>query len=465
MLIRFGACVVLVLGCCSSLTCAAAVPEREKLKRWFQANVVEAYDKTGQRDAKSDAAARQMVAAFARMHSVDRSPTRDEDDILLEQSAITRKHKCADPMVLYITVRSMEHWHRAPEAIAPYAAQCAEAMQTSAYHPAYKCKSLLRAAQYKMKSKTDIAASIRAARELLERATAHVDAIAADRDVPREIVLDVIEDIGEVSREVTGSREHFAAKAFKTLDARCKDRSLVLTAMANFYRDYAWDARGRGFADQVNEENFELMAERLEPAAMAAEEAWTIDNNNSFACRAMLGIELGQGEGRERMETWFKRAMAADPDSYDACMNKLQYLEPKWYGADVNDMLAFGRECLAGGNWDVGLPLVLIDAHLAAARYTADGYQPRPSPAYFRDDPQAWADVKQVYDEYLRRLPDSLYHRSRYAQIAAWAGQWAEADEQFKAMGDKISYGYFRTGTKYRAARAEVEQHVHAGKQ
>lgn len=463
MSVRIVACVVMAVSFQVSALAHGANAEREKLRNWFQQHVVAAYEKVGHRDDKWNAPARQMLSAFARMHSVDRSPTLDEDDIILTQSAATRKQKCSDPMVLYITVRSMEYWNRAPESIAVYALQCAETMQESGYHPIYKSKALLRAAEYKFRSKKDVGESMKEARTLLERAVEHVEAVAQDADLPREMVYSLIEEIGEVSREVTRDRQEFAVRAFKLLDANCKDRSLVLSVMGKFYADYAWDARGLGFADQVNDENIKLMAERLKPAALAAEEAWTLDQHNVRASLVMPQVELGQGEGRERMETWFKRAMIADPDSYRACGRKLHYLEPKWYGDDVEDMLAFGRECLSGGNWEAGIPLILVDAHLAAARYTEDGYQPKPSPAYFAN-PLTWADVKKVYDEYLRRVPDSLYHRSRYAQIAAWAGQWAEADKQFKVMGDKFSYNYFRTRTKYRAARAEVETHLHEAK-
>jgi uncharacterized protein (UPF0147 family) len=457
---RAGTLVFALIAVASSSAAVAANADTEKQKKWYQQNVVDAYEKVGHGDAKWNDAARAMLAAFARMHATDQTPTRDEDDIIWHQSQVTRKHKCSDPLVQYVTARNLEFWNREPAAIADYVLPVADAMQASRYHAVYKCRALLRAAQYKAKSPQDVGESLRERRKLLEQAMEKLPAIAADADVPRGVIYALMEDIGEVSKLVTNDRQTYAAKAFKILDEKCKDRSLVLAVMGRFYVEYAWDARGLGFANKVNDDNFKLMAERLKPAAVAAEEAWAIDNNNVLPCLVMLQVELGEGEGRERMETWYKRAVAADPDSYSARARKLLYLEPKWHGDDMRDLLAFGRECRDGGNWDAGIPLVLVDAHLTAARYTETGLQPKPSPAYFRDDPQAWADVKQVYDEYLKRVPDSLYHRSRCAQIAAWAGQWAEADKQFKAMGDRFSYNYFRNGTRYRAVRAEVAQHI-----
>ncbi|MEA2736620.1 MAG: hypothetical protein QOE14_3071 [Humisphaera sp.] len=455
--------VIIAVITVSSSVAIAANADTEKQKKWSQQNIVDAYEKVGQGDAKWNDAARTMVAAFARMHATDQTPTRDEDDIIWHQSQVTRKHKCSDPLVQYITARNMEYWNRDVDAVANYVFPTAKAMQASQYHAVYKCRALVRAAQYKAKSTQNVGESLRDGRKFLEQALEHMPAIAADAEVPRGVIFTLMEDIGEVSKLATNDRQTFASRASKILEEKCRDRSLVLSVMANFYVDYAWDARGRGFADAVNDENFKQMGDRLKPAAIAAEESWAIDNNNVLPCLVMLQVELGQGEGRERMETWFKRAIAADPDSEVARRMKLYYLEPKWHGDGVRDILAFGRECRAGGNWDAGTPLLLVDAHLTAARYTESGYQPKPSPEYFKNDPQAWADVKQVYDEYLKRVPDSLYHRSRYAQIAAWAGQWAEADKQFKAMGDRFSYSYFRNGTRYRAVRAEVETHVSGG--
>ena len=111
-------------------------------------------------------------------------------------------------------------------------------------------------------------------------------------------------------------------------------------------------------------------------------------------------------------------------------------------------------------NWDSGIPLILIDAHFDAARYVQGVDLAAQRRAYFQANPQAWTDVKAVYDEYLRRVPDSRYHRSRYAEIASWAGQWEEAERQFKAMGDRFSFTWFRTATHYRQVRVEVQSHL-----
>jgi len=136
------------------------------------------------------------------------------------------------------------------------------------------------------------------------------------------------------------------------------------------------------------------------------------------------------------------------------------YLAPKWYGS-IEQMVAYGRQSLADGDWSRGVPLVLLSAHLEASQYADGGWQPKCQPEYFERHPDAFADVQAVYGEYLKRFPDSVFHRSRYAMIAAWAGKWDIADRELRLIGDRCS-GTWETkyDTTLRALKQEVAAHV-----
>jgi hypothetical protein len=196
----------------------------------------------------------------------------------------------------------------------------------------------------------------------------------------------------------------------------------------------------------------------LQVAAKAGSEAWNIDNTNARAAQLMMRVMLGLGE-LEQEAAWFHRAAQAEPDDFITYRDHLQALEPKW-GGSPEAMIAFGRECLKGGDWDAGIPFILVEAHLALSQYAPDGYKSEPQPQYFRENAQAWQDVKAVHDEYLKRPNPSLYHRSRFAEIALWAGKYEEAAAQFEAMGQKFSYDWFRNDARYNRARAEVAANV-----
>lgn len=468
---RFGSMLfVLAAACCSSVRAAAPATTQssgvapiiyQSEYDWYRRNCVEAYEKFGRHDPRWDAAARRMLTAYAHLHSQEMLPIGgDDDDEILDARSTTLKYKCDDPLVLHITGRAMAYWHRKQEDITDYTLRAAEGLRKSEYHPVFKCYALLRAAECKAIAKESIPESLQQARQFLDDAVAQIPAVLDDPKLPRVVLFNLIDSVGDASELVTRDREMYAARAFKIVDEKCKDRSLVLTISARFHAAHGWDARGGGFADNVSDEQFKTMAKRLVLAAEAGEAAFELDPKNVLAPLVMLRVELGQGEGRARMEQWFARAVAADPNCYEAYWRKLLYLEPKWYGS-VKEMIGFARQSANKANWNAGTPLILIEAHLDASRYTADGYQPKPQPAYFKD-PRVWNDVKRVYDEYLKRFPESLYHRSRYAQIACWAEQWQEADKQFKTMGDKFSFAYFRNRSVYQRVRAELETKLNA---
>src|SRR5262249_50866902 len=85
----------------------------------------------------------------------------------------------------------------------------------------------------------------------------------------------------------------------------------------------------------------------------------------------MMAVELGLGKGKEHLELWFQRAMKLNPDSYYACLNKLTYLEPKWYGS-TEEMLAFARQCALSTNYGGNVALILEKAHETASRYLSE---------------------------------------------------------------------------------------------
>ena len=71
------------------------------------------------------------------------------------------------------------------------------------------------------------------------------------------------------------------------------------------------------------------------------------------------------------MEVWFNRAMALDTNNFDACMSKMQFLYPRWNGSR-EDMIAFGRECVASTKWGGGVPLTLAEALQPVIQLFAD---------------------------------------------------------------------------------------------
>jgi hypothetical protein len=168
----------------------------------------------------------------------------------------------------------------------------------------------------------------------------------------------------------------------------------------------------------------------------------------------MIAVEMGQGQGRERMETWFRRAMQADGDNLRACTAKMLYLEPKWHG-NPEEMLRFGRECLATQNWEGRLPIMLPHVHYTLATCYLDEER---RAAYYRQ-PQVWADIQAALQPLLGKNPDAFYHRTDYANWAVHCGQYAEANKQFELLGDGYSRIIF-SPEQYQAARDKIRANL-----
>jgi hypothetical protein len=140
--------------------------------------------------------------------------------------------------------------------------------------------------------------------------------------------------------------------------------------------------------------------------------------------------------------------MELNPDDVEVCDLMLDNLP-------LREKLAFGRQLLAERNWRGRLPMILVSAHEAMANAANDKTE------YWRQ-PDVWKEIRQVYDTYLEYFPESVYDRSYYALAANRAGQWAEADQQFKILGDKPSLKVFGSMTSYNYQRKKAAKNVAA---
>ncbi len=201
----------------------------------------------------------------------------------------------------------------------------------------------------------------------------------------------------------------------------------VLLIKGNFYINYAWEARGGGWANTVTPQGWRDFAARLATAEEALTRAWELDPTNAGPPTKMLTVALGEDKDRDEMEKWFQRAMDANPDNYDACTSKLYYLEPKWHGSP-EAMLEFGHQCFDSQNWHGDVAFVLLDAHIALSKY-----QPDPK-LYYRNE-IVWSDFCTVYTAYLNAYPTDDQIRSKFAYYACLCGHWTEANDLFKKLG------------------------------
>jgi hypothetical protein len=411
---------------------------------WTGKTVVDAYDRVGRKDPRWDAKAKAGLALAARSWEGLATVTQQREAYALCAAAMDAG--CDDPMVLYARARmvgTLERKTPGEELRLHLDAATAMKAKGSRYHPLRQSYCFARAAESLARSKKtlgdDDQQQIQGWHDLaLARFKEGID----DSEVPDRQIQELSELLTLAGMTQTGDR---AAAFAKIDDALVKARptsALPLTLKGDAYTSYAWDARGSGYADTVTEEGWRLMRERLAVAEAALTEAWKRDSRDGRTATLMIRVEMGKGKDRDAMETWYKRAMAADPNNLAAVQQKMLYLEPKWHG-NADAMLKFGRELLAGGNWGARLPIELVYAHMRLA-----AYREKPE-AYYQED-HVWEDVQAVYEQALKRDPDSAMDRSYYARLACFCGQWKEAKAQFDALGGRAEPRAFADASEYR---------------
>ena len=288
----------------------------------------------------------------------------------------------------------------------------------------------------------------------LIRASQHLMEMLHDPTIPPAGFYAIANDLFDFAeRDESGEKRVFAplAAAFASGPSEnVKETASLRMVEGMLWIHYGWRARTSQWASDVTDEGWQLFGKRLEKAQTALERAYELDPSEPLVCNCMLVVELGRGEEREEMETWFRRAMDADPDNQDACRKKMYYLEPKWHGSE-EDMRVFGRECLATGNWDAGLPWLLKDAHDKFAMERFDRSLEEHD-AYWRR-PDVWDDLQQLYEAALAARPDSTKIRSGYANAAFDAGRWKLADDLLTALGNKADMHALGGGEHYAFVR------------
>jgi tetratricopeptide (TPR) repeat protein len=361
---------------------------------------------------------------------------------------------CDDPLVLYGRARMYGSTElKSPAQDLKLHVDAAAAMKETGgrYHAMRQGFCFARAADSLARSKKTLDDDEKQEiRDWLDLALSRFGEGAADPEVPEKQLQDVAELLSGTWMQLTRDRLVGFTKIFDALTKARPDSTLPLVLKGEFYTQYAWDARGSGWASTVTDEGWKRMRERLGEAEKALTAAWTRNPADPQAPTLMIGVELGQGKGRAVMEAWYKRAMEADPDNLDACQKKMYYLEPKWHGSP-EAMLGFGRELLAIGNWEARLPLQLVEAHMTLAAYGE-------KPADYYQDNRVWQDIQEVYDRMLRHNPKSTWDRSYYARMACYCGRWSEAKAQFDKLGADAEVTAFADAAEFHRLKARAAE-------
>jgi hypothetical protein len=417
-------------------------PERQRQRyrdmlAWNQKTLAGAYDRVGKKDPRWDKPAREALDAAARFFSHVLDPCVKLEEVYTPARRAVDAG-CDDPLVLYVYARtSYIPNYPGPEELERRYTAAAVALEGSAYPTSRRTTALSKAAEQKAARKDLLPEVRKEAVQFLDAALGLLAKSAEEDERNLDLENHWFEQCRsalEGYRKLSGDYEASFARVDAVLAKTPALKALRLQLRGAFLIKYAWEARGIGFADTVTEERWKKFHERIAQAREALDEAWQIMPGDTRTATLMLTVEKGIGGNREAMEKWFERAMKADGNNTDACMAKMDWLDPKWHGSR-EDLLAFGRSCRHTKNWRAGITLLAANAHLRVSKQLPPDQQRE----YF-NSPEVRDEIEAVYEEYLKHYPNDHAQRSFYAAYCFMCGRYANSDKHFRVVGDSLAW-------------------------
>jgi hypothetical protein len=202
------------------------------------------------------------------------------------------------------------------------------------------------------------------------------------------------------------------------------------SVLAGAWMDYAWQARGSGYANKVKEDSWQLVNERLE-------KAWKIVNEplapGVKECPNRLWLRLGlataMGFEKKKFEALFQEAQKQEPGYYSHYAAKSNYLLPKWHGEE--------------GEWQQFINKVVVQNPRGegASIYTRTAWRLFPNDwQNFEGSGVSWAKMKAGFAEINRNYPHSPWILNTYAKFACRAGDLDTMKGLFKRIDSQHYY-------------------------
>jgi len=399
---------------------------RQDRLKWCRALTVDAYQKFGLKNPAWDEGVLKLLEAYCQSRAGEWN-----GEALRTLGEPLVKAGCNDPLVLYIVAQVVWEQNRPAEA-EPLAVRAIEGFKTVPYAKAIAWDApvtLLKAAHRLGKTPEG-----RAAGDLSLQWLAQAAAEPAQKTGNHRLLWQWLD------LRLNQSQYGLRQEAYAALQAQPgADPWFVDMVGGMHFINEGWKARGEGFADTVTEAGFKILQDDLKQARACFTRAWRLHPEYPEAATAMIEVAKASDDGgKEEMRKWFDRAIAAQFDWTDAYGSYEWGLRPRWLGS-VEEMLAFGEECLTTGRFDTEVPWQYL-AMLYAV--TNEEHEPR----YWRHLGvyDKAAQVCQGYAAALAQDPDRVATwRSRNAAIAWRSGHYLEARTLMVDLGPKLQKSYF----------------------
>lgn len=195
-------------------------------------------------------------------------------------------------------------------------------------------------------------------------------------------------------------------------------------ALAESYNNYGWKARGGGYADQVADDGWRLLAERARKGREILEDAKTLPEKCPEWFAAMITIARTEEWDADKLGALFQQAIAFEPDYYYYYRMMADSLLPKW-GGEEGDSAQFA-EAVANhiGGKKGDLTYYEIATTIICACDNEHGL-----------NGMSWPRIKSGYQALTELYGTSISHLNEMAMMAFRAGEFDYSSSLFDQIG------------------------------
>jgi uncharacterized protein DUF4034 len=221
-------------------------------------------------------------------------------------------------------------------------------------------------------------------------------------------------------------------------------------ALARAYLNYAFDARGNGYANTVSDSGWRLYQERTAEAKRILEEAKTLPTMCPEWYTAMLAIALQDGWSVSATRTLFEEAFKFEPGYYYNVRMFSNYLQPHWYGetGDIEKFVQETADRIGGEQGDI--------LYYQAADHLICGCTDQPHLSIER--------IERGYEASEKVYGVSLLNLNRMAHMASQYGSSGEnldpvfVDKALTRIGDQWDEGTWKTKEDFESIKKWAAQ-------
>ena len=204
------------------------------------------------------------------------------------------------------------------------------------------------------------------------------------------------------------------------------DSIAASVALGQLMVNYAWFARGGGYANTVTDDGWKVFSERLSGAVSYLNQVAAKRKTYLGWYSAMLEAGLGQSWDKESYLRVADEACKLHPTNPGPYAQTCIYLLPRWMGSDgdVGAYASKSADAVGGDEGDV------LYARIAQRTMNYSAYYD-----IYHDLGFSWPRVKHGMELLCNRYPHSVTNANWFCLLAVWAKDRPAAAQLFKYLG------------------------------